>query len=434
MKKIYTMLMALATAAITFTSCSDSNDAFFTAGEDDYPRILNTDIPEATGGGRANLPAITRNNNFKFNVIVTPADYTTVTWFIDGVEVFEGKTIDYSLIAGTYDVDIVATTTKGKTTKRMCSLEVLPVEGDPTLASDAKNLWCQIGTEKTMNVSDFEGVTSMTIGGQALADFQNNGTTITFTVPALTEGNQKVVVVKDGKEYGCGNVTISSEKYVDPGVQTVTLWEGTTDISWGDSNVQLSTELADVPVGAKIVLHYEMITADYHALRVTNQEWSSDIVAQVDGIDGAYPESYEFTYTADAKALVDAGCMVITGFGYKLTSVTAEWGAPSETTLWEGATDINWGDSNVNIAPELLEGAEGKTICLYYDVPEAEYHAMRICGPWWDGDLVEQFDITDETPNPYEFEYTAERKGIVDEQGGMLVVGFGYTLTKVTYK
>jgi hypothetical protein len=27
------------------TSCSTDNDAFFTAGEDDMPRILNTDIP-----------------------------------------------------------------------------------------------------------------------------------------------------------------------------------------------------------------------------------------------------------------------------------------------------------------------------------------------------------------------------------------------------
>ena len=104
-----------------------------------------------------------------------------------------------------------------------------------------------------------------------------------------------------------------------------TIWEGAKDIDWGNSNVQLTPDVfADVPVGATIVLHYEMITADYHALRVTNQDWSYDFVAQVDGLDGAYPESYEFTYSADFKSVVDAGCMVITGFGYKLTKVTAK--------------------------------------------------------------------------------------------------------------
>ena len=118
---------------------------------------------------------------------------------------------------------------------------------------------------------------------------------------------------------------LTSVEVVSGASSEITIWEGAKDINWGDSNVQLTPDLfADVPVGATIVLHYEMITAEYHALRVTNQDWSYDFVAQVDGLDVAYPESYEFTYSADFKSVVDAGCMVITGFGYKLTKVTAK--------------------------------------------------------------------------------------------------------------
>lgn len=110
-----------------------------------------------------------------------------------------------------------------------------------------------------------------------------------------------------------------------------------------------------------------------------------------------------------------------------------------ETVLWEGATDINWGDSNVTVSAEALADVPvGATIRVYYEIIEAEYHALRITTPWWgdnDADqVVAQFDLTDETPNPFEFTYTEANKAIVDERGGMLIVGFGYKLTRITYE
>ena len=68
--------------------------------------------------------------------------------------------------------------------------------------------------------------------------------------------------------------------------------------------------MANVPVGATISLQYEIITAEYHALRITNQDWSSDIVPQIDGFENQ-PNPYEFTYTADHKAIADAKGMLI---------------------------------------------------------------------------------------------------------------------------
>lgn len=68
----------------TFTACSSNDDPFYTVSENDYPRILNTDIPEYTNGDWGYLPQIPANMNFKFPVIVTPKHYTEVTWYIDG--------------------------------------------------------------------------------------------------------------------------------------------------------------------------------------------------------------------------------------------------------------------------------------------------------------------------------------------------------------
>ena len=57
--------------------------------------------------------------------------------------------------------------------------------------------------------------------------------------------------------------------------------------------------------------------------------------------------------------------------------------------------------------------------------------------PWWgdnaEDQIVAQFDVTADTANPYDFTYTEANKAIVDERGGMLLVGYGYKLTKVTF-
>ena len=44
--------------SVAFTSCSSDEDPFFSASEDDYPRIINTDLPEGKGGEPAELPSI----------------------------------------------------------------------------------------------------------------------------------------------------------------------------------------------------------------------------------------------------------------------------------------------------------------------------------------------------------------------------------------
>jgi hypothetical protein len=418
------------------TACSNDDDPFFTASEDDAPRILNTDIPEGKGGEPGVLKNIDRTQNFTYEAIVTPVNYTTVSWLIDGEKVAEGLSIDVPVLAGDHIVKIVATTTKGLSTSRTCKLVVRPLAGDPELATDAKSRWLTIGTTKTIDCKNVTTVEKVFIGQQEASNVSYASGKITFDVPEMEEGEYMLSIQDEsGTRYGCNWFTISKEEYKDPGIKETVLWEGSVDINWGDANVFISAEqMANVSVGATIRLVYEVPDAEYHALRITNQDWSKDIVPQVDGFENQ-PNPYEFTYTADHKAIADNKGMLITGFGYKLTKVIIVEGvAPAETTLWEGETNINWGDANVFISAEDMANVPvGATVSLTFDIIDAEYHAMRITNQDWSKDIVPQIDGFENQPNPYEFTYTADHKAIADANG-MLITGFGYKLTKVTFK
>ncbi len=312
-----------------FTSCSSDEDPFFTATENDAPRILNTDIPEGTNGEPGVIKTITRTENFTFEVMVTPVHYTTVTWFIDDEQVAEGLQIDVPVMAGDHIVKIVATTTKGLSTSRTCKLIVQPAEGDPTLATDGKSRWLTIGTTKTIECANATSVKKVFIGTQEAANVSFADGKLTFDVPSMPEGQYTIVIEDEsGTRYGCGLFTVSTEAYVDPGIKETVLWEGSTDINWGDSNVTISADdMTAVPVGATVCLYYELDGgAEYNAMRITTPWWGDNaedqVVAQFD-LTADTPNPFEFTYTEANKAIVDErGGMLIVGFGYKLTKVT----------------------------------------------------------------------------------------------------------------
>ena len=435
--------------SVALVSCS-SDDPHFTAGEDEMPRILNTDIPEGTGGQPATIATIERTKNFTFNLIVTPARYTTVTWFIDDEQVAEGLSIDVPVLAGDHILKIVARTTMGLETSRICKLVVLPAEGDPALASDAKSRWLTIGATKTIACTNVTSVTRVLIGKQEATGVSYADGQLTFTVPSMADGDYQLAIEDaSGMRYGCGLFTVSSADYVDPGIKETVLWEGSKEINWGTSNVLISpADMADVPVGATIRLYYELVdmTEGYHAMRITTNKWGDNpedqVVAQFD-LTETTPNPYEFTYTEANKTIVDSReGMLIVGYGYKLTKVVVvENVAPAEVTLWEGSKEINWGASNVLISPaDMADVPVGATIHLYYELVDMTegYHAMRITTNKWgdnpEDQVVAQFDLTGDTPKPYSFTYTEANKTIVDSREGMLIVGYGYQLNKVTYE
>ena len=433
-----------------FTACSSDDDPFFTADENDAPRILNTDIPEGKGGVAGVLMNIERTTNFKYEVLVTPVHYTTVNWYLDNVLIYTGNNIDMPLLAGEHDLRIEAVTTKGLSTSRTAKLIVRPLDSDPALGNTDEERWLTTGTTKTLYCTNTSSVTKVFIGTEEATNVSYKEGELTFDVPAMDKG-EYMVSIEDasGMRYGCGWFTVSEDEYVNPSIQETVLWEGGTDINWGDSNVKISTEeMAAVPVGTTIRVYYEMVDMKegYHALRITTPKWGDNpedqVVAQFD-LTGETPNPFEFTYTEANKAIVDErGGMLIVGYGYKVTKVTfMEVVASAETEIWKGSTEINWGDSNVNISTEDMAAVPvGAKVNLYYEMVDMKegYHALRITTPKWgdnpEDQVVAQFDITDETPNPFSFTYTEANKAIVDERGGMLIVGYGYKVTRITFE
>jgi hypothetical protein len=323
-RKALTLLLAgsLALSGTTaLTACSSDEDPYFTVTQNDDPRILNTDLSDKT---------IDRLTNLKIEIKVTPMQYTTVTWLLNGVQIATGHTLDQKLPVGNHELKIVATTTVGKSTYRIIHVTVTPAAGDPELASDAKSRWLTIGTTKTIDCINTTSVTQVFIGEVEAANVSFANDKLTFDVPTMPEGEYLVTIVDaEGTRFGCGLFTVSNEAYPDPGIKETVLWEGGKEINWGDSNVQISAEsLANIAVGTTIQLYYEMVDMPdgYHALRITTPWWGDNaedqIVAQFDlTADTANP--FEFTYSEANKSIVDErGGMLIVGYGYKLTKVT----------------------------------------------------------------------------------------------------------------
>ena len=117
------MLFAILAFNAFLTSCSDE-EPFSTATPNDEPRILDPTFPDRVNGNLATFANFSRDGKFSMKLTVTPADYTTVTWFVDGEEVATGTEIEKEFMAGTYHLKITATTTVGKSTYREGLIQV----------------------------------------------------------------------------------------------------------------------------------------------------------------------------------------------------------------------------------------------------------------------------------------------------------------------
>jgi hypothetical protein len=104
--------------------------------------------------------------------------------------------------------------------------------------------------------------------------------------------------------------------------------------------------------------------------------------------------------------------------------------------LLEGIFVIDWDAAICHLNPEAFNDIPvGAVLKIYYEVPDAEYHNLRIITNWWnDVPGGAQIDVTADTPNPFTLTFTNEFKDMVTSQEGMSCVGFGYTVTRITYE
>ena len=398
-------------AATFVLSGCEKKEPFDTQTEDDAPLIL---VPYETKTGHLSYTLANPDTPLLDSVTVTPSAYTTVNWYLDGKLVYTGVRIEMTFPAGTYAITIEAVTTVGKRTQRTGTLTVNPYATDPYAAAPSIGRHAVPGFNVTLDGQNLTQVKELVIsndvaGADVAKTIQVNPTddaSLTFTLPELADGHYFLRLKNaEGVLYGADaltvyNASIALDGFAEfiPGSEWVITGQNLANVAsvkLGDQTVTAVTATA-----TSVTFTAPEVEEGKYSLSMTNKDGSAVLFITEDGA------------VSDVKAAVSA-----------------------ETVLWTGPVPLNWDAALVNISAETMSSVPlGSTIYVYFEIPEAEYHNLRITTPWWGDDLVAQFDVTEETPNPFTFVYDSRCKGIVDMVGSWSIVGFGETINKITYK
>ena len=319
--KAMMMLLAVSFALAgtsTLSSCSSDDEPYFTASEDDNPRILNTDLADSK---------IDRKTNYKLEIKVTPVHYTTVTWLLDGNQIAEGNTIDQALPVGEHELKIVATTTKGKSTSRTLKVTVIPAADDPALGTNASELWVAPGAETTIhNCQNLGTVTKVMVGGKEVAfEVLEEGTALKLTTPTgLENGDYDITLVDgEGNQFPCGKIKVTTEPR--PSMET-TLWEGEFAVTWDTPFKDLKdTFLSKVKAGTILRVY---VDGNGQGTAATSW-WNNILTGKGDPERGDImvngPAKWEFVLTdLSIQLLTEQQGLFIVGNGYTVKKVTIE--------------------------------------------------------------------------------------------------------------
>lgn len=319
--KAMMMLLAVSFALAgtsTLSSCSSDDEPYFTVSEDDDPRILNTDLADSK---------IDRKTNYKMEIKVTPVHYTTVTWLLDGTQIYEGTTIDQTLPVGNHELKIVATTTKGKSTSRTLKVTVTPAADDPALGTNASELWVAPGAETTIHKCKNLGIVAKVMVGGKDVDFEvlEEGTALKLTAPTgLENGDYDITLVDgEGNQFPGGTIKVTTEPR--PSMEN-TLWEGEFAVTWDTPFKDLKdTFLSKVKAGTILRVY---VDGKGQGTAATSW-WNNILTGKGDPergdipVDG--PATWKFELTdLSIQLLTEQQGLFIVGNGYTVKKVTIE--------------------------------------------------------------------------------------------------------------
>ena len=410
--KTKNILLLITLAAATILTGCQTEAPFDTQSPNDAPIILTPYNESGTGTFTYDL--LNPDTPLYDSVTVTPSAYTTINWYLDQYLVYTGTKIDMSFPAGTYALTIEAVTEAGLRTERTGTVTVHPYDYDPYSAAPAAGRHLAPGVETQIDGQNLSKAKNVIIANDVFGSevvhtiaptYQEDGF-LKFILPQTEDGSYFLLLQDaNGKLYGADNIDVHNGAVALAGFQ---------EMPAGSTWVITGVNLQNV---TKVIVNGSEITD----LQVT----ASSVTLTAPAL-----EAGEYTlamFNEDGSAV-----LFITNEGAVEQVMTL---VPSETTIWTGAVTIDWNADLVKVDASAMAAVPvGATIYVYYEVPAADYHAMRVTTPWWDYDFLPQVDGMENQPNPYSFTYTAEGKEAVDRTGAMSVVGFGLTVTKITFK
>ena len=416
MKKIYHILLIMLAMSFGLIACTEETP-FSTATENDDPRILDPLFPDRVNGELPVVSNISRDANFSMTLTVTPADYTTVTWFIDGEEIQTGKEIDLALKAGTYHLKVTATTSIGKSTYREGLIQVNPLADDPWATEIGFERIITTGAKAQLYGNNLDKVNSIVIGGKTATDiaYTENGENsyIEYTVPeGLADGTYRIILVDNGgNEYGGNKVTVTSDALITAGSERTT-----ANSEWVMTGINLN-QIESFTFGGQTVSSF---------IRQSETEIAFTCPSLEDG---------EYTLTGKTTSGKEVMFYTTTGNITKQTVVVS-----SERVLWEGHHYVSWDlpDDNPNktfnlIGKDVFASIKaGAVLSIYYSVNSAdEYHQLRTTTGWWN-DLPGTAVIEFQEDGVKQVQLTQEALDKIQTEDGFLCIGHGYYVDRIS--
>lgn len=416
MKKIYHILLIMLAMSFGLIACTEETP-FSTATENDDPRILDPLFPDRVNGELPVVSNISRDANFSMTLTVTPADYTTVTWFIDGEEIQTGKEIDLALKAGTYHLKVTATTSVGKSTYREGLIQVNPLADDPWATEIGFERIITTGAKAQLYGNNLDKVNSIVIGGKTATDiaYTENGENsyIEYTVPeGLADGTYRIILVDNGgNEYGGNKVTVTSEALITAGSERTT-----ANSEWVMTGINLN-QIESFTFGGQTVSSF---------IRQSETEIAFTCPSLEDG-----------EYTLTGRTTSGKEVMFYTTAG-NITEQTVV--VSSERVLWEGHHYVSWDlpDDNPNktfnlIGKDVFASIKaGAVLSIYYSVNSAdEYHQLRTTTGWWN-DLPGTAVIEFQEDGVKQVQLTQEVLDKIQTEDGFLCIGHGYYVDRIS--
>ena len=410
--KTKNILLLITLAAATILTGCQHEAPFDTQSPNDAPIILTPYNESGTGTFTYDL--LNPDTPLYDSVTVTPSAYTTINWYLDQYLVYTGTKIDMSFPAGTYALTIEAVTEAGLRTERTGTVTVHPYDYDPYSAAPAAGRHLAPGVETQIDGQNLSKAKNVIIANDVFGQevvhtiaptYQEDGL-LKFILPQTEDGSYFLLLQDaNGKLYGADNIDVHNGAVALAGFQ-----EMPAGSTWVITGVNLQnvtkvivngSEITDLQVTASsVTLTAPALEAGEYTLAMFNEDGSAVLFITNEGA------------VEQVKTIV-----------------------PSETTIWTGAVTIDWNADLVKVDASVMAAVPvGATIYVYYEVPAADYHAMRVTTPWWDYDFLPQVDGMENQPNPYSFTYEAAGKEAVDRTGAMSVVGFGVTVTKITFQ
>lgn len=415
MKKIYHILLIMLAMSFGLIACTEETP-FSTATENDDPRILDPLFPDRVNGELPVVSNISRDANFSMTLTVTPADYTTVTWFIDGEEIQTGKEIDLALKAGTYHLKVTATTSIGKSTYREGLIQVNPLADDPWATEIGFERIITTGAKAQLYGNNLDKVNSIVIGGKTATDiaYTENGENsyIEYTVPeGLADGTYRIILVDNGgNEYGGNKVTVTSDALITAGSERTT-----ANSEWVMTGINLN-QIESFTFGGQTVSSF---------IRQSETEIAFTCPSLEDG---------EYTLTGRTTSGKEVMFYTTTGNITEQTVVVS-----SERVLWEGHHYVSWDlpDDNPNktfnlIGKDVFASIKaGAVLSIYYSVNSAdEYHQLRTTTGWWN-DLPGTAVIEFQEDGVKQVQLTQEVLDKIQTEDGFLCIGHGYYVDRI---